>query len=89
MEEFVKYTNMKNDDGCLENAGRKAMLTDAEAKEILMELCQCDTVEGFQDVSSEKRSEFIKTLCCKGIPIRQLSRVTGISKGTIERICRE
>jgi len=50
-------------------------------------VCNCETVGAFQKISPEKRNIFIKKLCDQGISTRQVNRLTGVSKGTIGRIC--
>jgi len=89
LEEFIRYTSMSNDDTCLEDFGSKIPLTDNEAREIMMNLCKCNTIEGFQRLSSQKRCEYITLLSSNGISIRQLSRITGISKGIIEKYLKD
>ena len=84
-DELVKFTNMTNNDDCLEVTVRKDFITDGEAKTLMMELCKCDTIESFQKLNDKKKSEYIKYLSNNGISIRQLIRITGISKGIIEK----
>jgi hypothetical protein len=41
---------------------------------------------GFQKLNKQQRNEIIKSLCNKGAGARQLSRITGISYGIIQRV---
>ena len=84
--EFKKYSEKSNDDRCLEDMNNRNRLTDKDAKAIMMESCKCDTVEAFLKISPQERRTYINIMCDKGISIRQLSRLTGISKGVIEGI---
>ena len=86
LNELIKYISMNNTDNCLEYAESRFLPTDAEAKSLMMELCECSTVEAFMKLNTQKRDEHIKALCNNGISIRQLGRISGISKGIIERI---
>ncbi len=40
----------------------------------------------FQKLNKQQRNEIIKSLCNKGAGARQLSRITGISYGIIQRV---
>jgi len=86
LDGLKKYTNMSNTDIILDNDVKRVRLTDTEAKTIMIQVCNCGTVESFQSLNTEKRNEYIKKLSCQGISIRQLNRLTGISKGIIEKI---
>ena len=86
LNELIKYTTMNNTDNCLEYAESKFLPTDAEAKVLMMEICKCDTAEAFKRLSTQKRDEYIKALGNSGISIRQLARISGISKGIVERV---
>jgi len=86
IDELIKYTNLDSADVCLENSVRKAVISDADAKSIMMDLCNCRSMESFQKLNSHEKIKYSKTLNDEGISIRQLSRITGISKGIIERL---
>jgi len=88
LNELIKYTTMDNTDNCLEYAESKFFLTDDEAKVLMMEICKCDTAEAFKKLSTQKRNEYIKALGNSGISIRQLGRISGISKGIVDRVLR-
>jgi len=87
-DEFFKYSNTSNNDSCLECVKDRKLLTDDDAKAIMMDFCKCDTIEAFQSISPAIRDTYLRKLNLSGISIRQLNRVTGISKGVIERILR-
>jgi hypothetical protein len=84
--ELIMHTNMSNTDNCLEYAERKFLPTDAEAKEIMMELCTCNPEETAIKFSTQQRDEYIRALCNNGISVRQLVRISGINKGIIQRV---
>jgi hypothetical protein len=77
---------MSNADNCLEYDERKFQPTDAEAKDLMMELCNCITTEEPKEYDTQQRDDYIRTLNNNGISIRQLARITGISKGIIEKV---
>ena len=70
----------------LEDIG-PARLTDKEAAERLCEHCGCQAVQDIGGWPVEKRDEAIIKGINAGLSIRQLSRLTGISKAVIERVC--
>ena len=61
-------------------------MTDAEAKIILKEVCGIGSSSELLGLDIIERNLFIKELRVRGLSIRQVSRVTGVSKGVIERI---
>lgn len=46
----------------------------------------CSTAREYRGLSKEDRAKFVSALRAKGIPVRQISRVTGISKSVIGAI---
>jgi len=85
LDEFVKFNNAYNDDSCLENNAKRYWYSDDEAKEIMKSLCGCETVAAFQNFSPHDRNVYIKMLKEKRLSIRQISRLTGVSRGIVER----
>lgn len=63
-------------------------LTDREAIARLREVCGCDTVQEMGRWIGEQRDAAIRNALEAGISIRQLSRLTAISKTVIERVKR-
>ena len=88
LSELIKHTNMSCADNCLEYTERKFIPTDAEAKKVMMELCICNTIETVKHFSMQQRDEYIRALGNYGISVRQLARISGISKGIIEKVLR-
>jgi REP element-mobilizing transposase RayT len=88
LDEFIRYSNSTNNDCCLEYAEKTFRLTDAEAKAIMREVCECDTVEAFQKLGLQGRDASIMKLSAKGVSIRQINRLTGVSKGLVEKVLR-
>ena len=80
---------MKPCDGEHLEASAGSRLTDQEAIQRVCEICACKNVQEIGGWNSERRDKAILTvLNNSSVSIRQLSRLTGISKATIERICR-
>ncbi len=82
---FTVYTNMQNDDQCLDD-NEKLKVSDSEIRAILLQKSISDTIQLIQ-LNKQKRNEIIKALkSIEGVTIRQLSRITGISKSVIDRV---
>jgi REP element-mobilizing transposase RayT len=85
IELFCKFNYQKNNDMCLEDED-KIRVSDSELKERLAKLGIINVSE-FRQFKKSKRNEFIRELkSVEGVTIRQLSRVTGISKSVINSI---
>jgi hypothetical protein len=61
-------------------------VTDEEAKRLILKYAHCGNASEFQALPIEKRNKYLAKLKEKGLSIRQLSRLTGTSKGIVERI---
>jgi DNA-binding CsgD family transcriptional regulator len=59
-------------------------LTDDEAKHIIQKTTKCNTVSEFQAIDKAKRNLYIHRLFSQGLSIRQISRLTGVSKKVVE-----
>ena len=82
---FIDYHSVSNDDKCLELQEREFRLTDEEAKHIIIKVSKCDNLSEFQELDRKYRDKFIKKFKERGLSIRQISRLTGISKGIVEK----
>ena len=83
---FVEYNNEKNDDKCLDIIEKHFGINDEEAKKIIRRTTKCENVSEFQLLEFKVRDKYIFKLKEKGLSIRQISRLTGISKGIVERV---
>jgi REP element-mobilizing transposase RayT len=89
LQEFVKYNNIPNSDTFLEiEEVSVPKQTEEQAKELIKSKTGCDTIAGFQALPKHLRQEYLQQLRAEGISIRQLSRLTGESRGVIQRLCR-
>ena len=95
LDEFGNLTDLKGDvllrfvsERCdmdhLEDNGTKR-LTDREAAERLRMACGCSNVQDIGGWTAEKRDTALRKALRTEVSIRQLSRLTGISKAIIER----
>ena len=85
VESFCKFNNQKSNDMCLEDE-EKIRISDNELRGKFEQLGIINMIE-FRQLERNKRNEILKKLkSIDGVTIRQLSRITGISKSVINRI---
>ena len=85
-KEFVRYNNEANFDKCLEiDDAPKVRVTDEQAKRIIKKVSKCENLAEFQKLDSKSRDEYIAIFKQKGLSIRQISRLTGISFGIVRK----
>ena len=82
-DEFIRYHQEDNDDACLE-MDEHFRLNDQDAKALIFKISKCKNVNEFQLLEKKKRNECIHKLHQKGLSIRQISRLTGLSKKIVE-----
>ena len=85
-EHFEEFNNETNNDVCLEIEEGKFRLSDIDAKKLIRKISKCNTTTEFQELKAEKRDKYIGRLLERGLSIRQISRLTGTSKGIVEKI---
>ena len=81
---FEKFNYEENNDKCLEYE-KSLRIDDNEARKIIMELFGVEDTIGIQKLEKEKRDKVIKKLKDRGLSIRQIERLTGISFSIIRR----
>lgn len=85
VELFQKFNSEANKDKCLEYE-ELDRIDDTEATKIIMTAAGIKSTTQVQNFEHEKRDKIIKELKNRGISIRQIERLTGISFGVIRRI---
>ena len=83
-EQFIEFNNQFSDDICLDVSDIDLRLTDAEALKIIWKICKCKSVSDFQKFDKVKRNYYIEKLYQQGLSIRQISRLTGLSRKIVE-----
>ena len=83
-EQFLEFHQEENTDQCLEISD-DFRLTDKDARMLIRKITKCDNATEFQQLDVETRNRYIEKLHQQGVSIRQISRLTGISKSIIER----
>ena len=84
-EQFIEFNNEYNEDKCLEIEDNSFRLTDEEAKRIIEKISKCKNITEFQKLDFVKRDKCLKRCRERGISIRQLSRLTGVSFNIVRK----
>ncbi len=85
--EFVELNNSISNASCLDISEKViARVTDEQAKILIRKISKCENVAAFQNLELAKRDKALKKLREKGLSIRQLSRLTGISISVIRKV---
>jgi len=85
-DEFVRFHNQKEEDeNVLDIGENKFRLADSEAKIIIKEVSGIENTTDFLNLNLIDRNAYFKELRARGLSIRQIARVTGVSKGIVER----
>ena len=84
-ETFLEMHNYMVEEECLDIDKCRKRVPDDVAVDIILQQCKCDSVKELQEFPQDERNQIMVLLYKKGISIRQLSRLTGIPKGVIER----
>lgn len=84
--DFAKFNNEPNADSCLDivTSARRA-ITDSQVQAIIQKVSHCGSITEFQGLDETKKERFIKRICEKGASVRQISRLTGTTKGMVEK----
>jgi len=82
---FERFNAQENSDKCLGDIER-IRINDIEAAEIIKKAASVRSLNEIQNFEKEKRNKLIKEFKIKGLSIRQIERLTGISFGVIRKI---
>ena len=84
---FIEYNNQPSLVNCLD-IEEKAIkrVTDEEARKIIKKYSKCENISEFQALPVGKRDKYLKIFKEKGISIRQISRLTGVSYYVCQKI---
>ena len=82
---LLSFVNSRCEMPHLEEAVNKRM-TDQEAAALIFTITRCRNPQDLRCLESKVRNLSLKTCLNSGVSVRQLARITGLSKSTIERI---
>jgi putative transposase len=85
-KQFAVFHKEESTAQCLELDEEAYRLTDDEARKIIRKISGLKNAADFQKMDIKKRDKALQRLKENGLSIRQIARLTGVSKGIIERI---
>ena len=86
-KEFEEYHEYIGTVTCLDLTPTvKFRVTDEQAKDLIQKHTKCNSIAEFQMLEKSKKERYIKKLYESGLSIRQMSRLTGETKGMIEKL---
>ncbi|AKL96079.1 transposase [Clostridium aceticum] len=85
IELFKKFNMEENNDKCFEYEER-VKIDDTEATKIIIEVARVENTIQVQSIEKEMRDKVIKELKSRGLSIRQIERLTGVSFGVIRKL---
>ena len=80
--EYSMYTEHDPDDGCFEFK-EPSRISDTQAQEKIRELLHLESGTKLQELDRVKRNKALRTLKDGGLSIRQIERLTGITRGVV------
>jgi len=84
-DELIHFVLQGNDDLVMDEDQFDWRLKDERAKDLIRQVTGCASASEFQELDKPKRDEYIRKLYLEYLPIRQISRLTGVPKTTVER----
>ncbi len=86
-DDFAQYNNEKNNDNFLDGEHKpKLKVTDERAKKIIEKYSKCNSITQFQALDKNVRDKCLKLFKEKGLSIRQISRLTGMSYYLVQKV---
>jgi REP element-mobilizing transposase RayT len=82
---FEEFHRIEENRECLEIYNKKRF-KDKEAKELIIKICNVENCKDLQEFNKNERNNKLNILKEKGLSTRQLSRLTGISRGIILKV---
>ena len=79
---FIEFNKQNTDDKCLE-IEEKHRLTDKEAVEIIKSVCKTNNAQDIQKLDLKTRDAYLRDLKKHKLSVRQIERLTGISRGVV------
>ena len=82
---FKKFSVQEKSDKCLGN-NERPRINDSEASEIVKKIACVRSLSEIQNFEKGKRNKMIKIFKDKGLSIRQIERLTGVSFAVVRKI---
>jgi hypothetical protein len=89
VEQYIDFHKKETDDKIIDIDDKATNINDTNAKKIISIVSRCKSAAEFQALEQGLQNKYINQLKERGLSIRQISRLTGISKGITEKILRQ
>lgn len=86
INQFSNFHKVPPSEDILDIEKTRRHIPDDIAKEIIREISGCSNSTSFQNLSIKERNDYILEIHKKGVSVRQINRLTGTSRGIIERL---
>ena len=86
IDDFIVLHKVESADKFLDVGSTHFRLSDDEAKGLIKNISNCNNVSEFQNLDSIIQRLYLGKLRTAGVSVRQASRLTGVSKGIVERL---
>lgn len=87
LRDFFEFNNFSNSDNCLDiDEANVLRVTDEQARQIIKKYSKCESIADFQRIDIKTRDKYLRVFKEKGISIRQISRLTGVSYYTVQKV---
>jgi len=84
-KDFEEYSISESSEKAMEDEQRANRISDTEAKERILEISGSSNLAAYQQLPPGEQRMHLKKFKESGMSIRQINRMTGISKGIVER----
>ena len=85
-ESFIKFNKEGKTDCCMDVSDEVGKINDADGAAIMQSVSNCASSAEFQSLEKSQRDRYIDILRQKGLSIRQISRLTGVSFGIVRKL---
>ena len=89
VEQYTDLHKKETSDKIIDFDDKATSINDTNAKEIISIVSRCKSAAEFQALEQGLQSKYINKLRERGLSIRQISRLTGTSKGITEKMLRQ
>ena len=87
INDFIELNHEIVEISCLDVSDKAiTRVTDEQASVLIKKIAKCDNISDFQNLDIVTRDKYLKKLKDKGLSIRQLSRLTGISISIVRKL---
>lgn len=84
-EKLVAFCNEKNEDTVMDDEDHVWRIKDEQAISIMKQISECTSVAEFQLLDRKIQKDYVRELYLKKLSVKQISRITGMPKTTVDR----